>query len=245
MTPGIVAPLVAIAVAMAVLWRWYRSKMAELQPDQRARPLPGARLTAEQLRRLSAPPWRVVPEVGGRLGQVDHVVIGPTGVIAIETIVVDRPAPDVATAAAGVGAAGSTSTPTTTSSSSSSAPHAAPVDPVDARRSRTAAGALARAGVDEVSARHGVRCELLAKVYWGAPQPDRPAVEPVADGVVAVEGQRLVEWLVGRPPGPLSAGLVDDVWRSMLVEIGRPDPGPSSARRTATDPASLPAPAQP
>jgi hypothetical protein len=51
------------------------------------------RLTAEALHRAPAPPWRVVYEVGGALGDVDHVIVGPPGVVAITTVVGDRPDP--------------------------------------------------------------------------------------------------------------------------------------------------------
>ena len=153
--------------------------------------MPGARLSADRLQHLTSPPWRVVYEVGGKLGDIDQVVIGPTGVIAIETVVGDRPQHS-----------GGPST-----------------DP-----QRVANAALARVAVDELTQRVGVRCQLHAKVFWGVPQPTQPAGIEVATGQVNVEGQRLEEWLISQPPGPLSASQVDQVWQTIVVGIGRPDP---------------------
>ena len=69
---------------------WYRRSMAEMTPSV-AKPVSGLRLTAEALHRAPSPPWRVVYEIGGTLGAADHIVVGPPGVIAITTLVADRP----------------------------------------------------------------------------------------------------------------------------------------------------------
>ncbi len=193
MNLDIVIPVVLIIAVMILLWRWYRSKMDDMKPAGETRPIPGARLTSERLHHLSSPPWRVVFEVGSHLGDVDHVVIGPTGVIAIQTVMTDRPDHD------GI------------------ASH----DP-----GRVASAAITRGDVDDITRRVGVPCSLLATVHWGTPLPDRPAADPVATGHVAVEGRRLEQWLIDRPPGPLTSEQVDRVWRSILVAIGRPDPLP-------------------
>jgi hypothetical protein len=132
-----------------------------------------------------------VYEVGGKLGGVDHVVIGPTGVIAIETIVVDRP------------------------------DH---VGPPSTDGQQVAGAAIARGAVDDLTRQVGVPCNILAKVFWGSPRPDRPSGIETVTGQVSVEGQRLVEWIVARPPGPLTPAQVDQVWQTVLVGIGRPDP---------------------
>ena len=190
----IVVPLVLVVGVMAGAFLWYRRKMADMAPDPTERALPGGRLTAERLATLKNPPWRVVFEVSGStLGSVDHVVIGPAGVIAVETLVMDRPVP---------------------STRESDPNHAHLV----------ARAAIARSEVDELTRRVGVPCDLLARVHWGTPSADRPAAEEIAAGVVSVEGQRLVEWLIERPPGPLSSAQVDQVWQAVLTGIGRPDP---------------------
>ena len=192
----ILVPVVLVGVVMFLFWTWYRRTISDLAPDQNERPLPGARLTAERLRNMRTPPWRVVYEIGpSALGDVDHVVIGPTGVIAIETVMADRPTP--AAIAEQVEAAG---------------PHL------------VANCAITRGEVEAVTEPVGVGCKLLARVYWGAPADDQPAAHPVTTGLVAVEGQRLEQWLMSLPPGPLSADRVDRVWQSVVTGIGRPDP---------------------
>jgi hypothetical protein len=89
---GIVIPLVVLAVVIVAGYIWYRRSMARMRPDE-TKPISGVRLTAEALHRES-PPWRVVYEIGGTLGGVDHVIIGPAGIIAITTVVADRPSPE-------------------------------------------------------------------------------------------------------------------------------------------------------
>jgi hypothetical protein len=188
---GVLLPLVAATVALVLFFLWYRRKLADLKPETEQRSLPGARLTAERLRRLASPPWRVVYEIGERhLGAVDHVVIGPTGVIAIETLMMNRP--DVAEGADGA--------------------------------QLVATAAIERGDVDDLTRAIGVPCNLLAKVYWGTAQPDLPAAIEVTTGLVAVDGHRLVDWLVGLPPGPLSPTRVDQVWHVVTTGVGRPDP---------------------
>lgn len=90
---GIVIPLIILPIVIVAVFVWYRRSMAALRPDG-DKPISGVRLTAESLHRLESPPWRVVYEIGGTLGGVDHVVIGAPGVIAISTAVADRPHPE-------------------------------------------------------------------------------------------------------------------------------------------------------
>lgn len=97
---GIVIPLIVLVVAIVGGYLWYRRSMAAMRPSE-AKPISGVRLTAEALHRLDSPPWRIVYEIGGALGGVDHVIVGPLGVIAITTIVGDRPDPQRLRAAAG------------------------------------------------------------------------------------------------------------------------------------------------
>ena len=188
---SILIPLVAMTAALILFYVWYQRKLADMKPDADSRSLPGARLTAERLRLLASPPWRVVYEINDRhLGAVDHVVVGPTGAIAIETLMLDRP-----TIVNGHG---------------------------DAQLIATAA--IERGDVDDLTRTVGVPCSVLAKVYWGAPQPDLPAALEVTTGLVAIDGHRLVDWLIGLPPGPLSPTQVDQVWQMVTTGIDRPDP---------------------
>ena len=191
MQPSVLIPLALLTCALVLFYAWYRRKISDMKPDADSRVLPGARLTAERLRLLAAPPWRVVYEIGDRhLGAVDHVVVGPTGAIAIETLMLDRPASD--------------------------ADHGSP--------QLIATAAIERGDVDDLTRTVGVPCNVLAKVYWGVPQPDLPAAIEVATGLVAVDGHRLVDWLVGLPPGPLSPAQIDQVWHVVTTGVGRPDP---------------------
>jgi hypothetical protein len=83
----------AILVLMVIAYTLYKRYIRSLEPDTNVRQVNGARLTSEHLRGLPTPPWRIVYEVGeDKLTGVDHVVIGPSGVIAVTTIMADRPA---------------------------------------------------------------------------------------------------------------------------------------------------------
>jgi hypothetical protein len=90
---GIIIPLILLPIAIILAFVWYRRSIANLRPTE-AKPVSGLRLTAEALHRAPTPPWRVVYEIGGALGGIDHVIVGPSGVTAITTVVADRPDPD-------------------------------------------------------------------------------------------------------------------------------------------------------
>ena len=90
MSSGIIIPLVVLPILVIGAFLWYRRSIAAMAPAE-SKPVSGVRLTAEALHRLPSPPWRVVYEIGGALGEIDHVVVGPAGVFAITTSVADRP----------------------------------------------------------------------------------------------------------------------------------------------------------
>ena len=139
---------------------------------------------------LPTPPWRFVFEISkDKLGGVDHVIIGPSGVIAVSTQILDRPV------------------------------LADCQDP-----QLVADAALMRGPVDELAKRAGLSCDVLAKVYWGAAQPERPAAVHSMHATLIVEGQRLDDWLFTLPPGPLAQAQIDLAWQTILTGIGRPDP---------------------
>ena len=198
---GIVISLVVLPIALIAAFTWYQRSMTALKPDE-TKPVSGTRLTAETLHRLDSPPWRIVYEIGGALGGVDHVVVGPPGVIVITTIVADRPKPEHLLATAG-----------------------------DAQL--TAEAAIERGPADELVRPAGVTCRLSARVFWGAPEADRPAFEEVAHGNHLVEGQRLMDWLTALDDGPLEDSTaeppiaqqqIDHAWQAIVMGIGRPDP---------------------
>lgn len=195
---GIVIPLVVLPVVIVAGYIWYRRSMARMRPDD-AKPISGVRLTAEALHRES-PPWRVVYEIGGALGGVDHVIIGPAGVIAITTVVADRPPSARLLEASG-------------------------------EAQLVSEAAVARGPVDEIARPSGISCRLSAKVFWGAPDPSRPAYDDVAYGSQLVEGQRIHEWLaaindpaIERDDALLDPAQIDLAWQSIVMGIGRPNP---------------------
>ena len=195
MSFGIIVPLIVLPIIIAGVFVWYRRSMSGLRPDE-AKPVSGLRLTAEALHRAPAPPWRIVYEVGGALGEVDHVVVGPSGVTAITTLVADRPDPD------------------------------------QLRSARSEAillseAAIARGPLDELLRAVVASCDQWARVYWGTPDPKRPAADDLVHGSRLVEGQRIEEWLAAldaNASSPLDARRVDEIWRTIVTGIGRPDP---------------------
>lgn len=197
-SPAVVVPVlvvIIVGVVMVLGWRWYRRTVADLGPEA-SPPVRGTRLTAEALRTLDSPPWRVVHEIGEHtLGPVDHVVVGPPGAIAIETSV-GEPLP-----------------------TSADLPDAHDAQAV-------AAAAIVRADVDELLHGSGVACGVLARVRWAASDSPDPSTVEVMPGVVAVQGARLVEWLDSLPAGDLTPSQIDLAWQRLAIGIGRPDPLP-------------------
>ncbi len=197
MSLGIIVPLIVLPILIIGAFVWYRRSIADMRPDA-AKPVSGLRLTAEALHRAPAPPWRVVYEIGGALGDVDHVLIGPAGVTAVSTVVADRPDPDQLRAARNEAIL-----------VSEAAIVRGPLDEL-----LRAAGAScdrwarvywgtpdsARPAADDVV--HGsVLVEGQRCDEWLAA-------------------------LIAQTPAPLDAGRVDTIWRTIATGIGRPDPLP-------------------
>lgn len=188
-----VAGVALIAISVAAR-RWLH-QLAQSADDREVRT---ARLTSEHLHRLPPPTWRLVLEIEHPdVPDVDQVVVGPCGVLAISTTLGDRPALD----------------------------RAVDDDPAGARAH--AAAAMMRAPVDDLVSAAGVSCHLLVHVYWGAPQLDLPAAIPVVDATFAVDGGRLDEWITSLPTDVLTPAEVDLAWHAVTTGIGRPDPLPS------------------
>lgn len=167
-----------------------------MSPDERfVRP---ARLTSEHLHRLPSPPWRLVLEIDHpNLPDLDQVVIGPAGILAISTVIGDRPALD----------------------------HPANDNPEGARATATAA--IMRAPIDDLVNIARLHCHQLVHVYWGAPEIDRPAALPIVHATVAVDGRRLDDWILSLPTDVLTPSQIDLAWHAITTGIGRPDPLPS------------------
>ena len=192
---GIVIPLVVLPIVLVGAFVWYRRSIANMAPSD-AMPVSGLRLTAEALHRTPSPPWRIVYEVSGALGEIDHVAIGPPGVIAITTVVADRPSPAALIEARGEAVL-------------------------------VSEAAISRGPIEELLRAVAVSCDLSARVFWGMPAPERPAAEPVVHGSALVEGQRLDDWLtaaITNAPVPLEQHRIDEIWSTIVIGIGRPDP---------------------
>jgi hypothetical protein len=181
------AVLAVVVVVGSVLYRrWKKDLTAPSGVDVDAM---AARLTGERLHRLGAP-WRVVYEVpADRLGGIDHVLVGPPGVIAFVSSMSARPQPD-------------------------GSPRAA----------RTAAAAVTRRTVDELAARVGHICDLLVNVHWSTGDPKRPLADDVAHRLIAIDGQRLEEWIATMTDIQLVPAQIDLVWQAIVTGIGRSDP---------------------
>jgi len=94
MGPGIIIPLVVVLILVPVVFVWAKRtfKDGTLEVDD-ALPAPATRLTSLSLRSLASPPWRVVYEIAhDKLGGIEHVLIGPAGVFALQTSMESLPA---------------------------------------------------------------------------------------------------------------------------------------------------------
>lgn len=87
MGPGIVIPVIILAIAVPVALTWAKNNLKSAGADSGGVVTPpSGRLTSNALRELPAPPWRVVYEIAeDRLGGIEHVLIGPGGVFAVQT----------------------------------------------------------------------------------------------------------------------------------------------------------------
>lgn len=95
MGPGIIVPVVVLAVAVPVALAIAKRKLKNPGAAAGApTPVPSARLTSNALRALPVPPWRVIYEIADdKLGGVEHVLIGPPGVFALQTSMEPLPPP--------------------------------------------------------------------------------------------------------------------------------------------------------
>ncbi|MEO6571287.1 MAG: hypothetical protein ABIO83_07030 [Ilumatobacteraceae bacterium] len=97
MGPSIILPVLLLAVLVPVVATWAkRTLKGDPGTGDDTATAPSARLTSTGLRGLPTPPWRVVHEIAGKLGGVQHVLIGPPGIYAVETTMEPLPAGPVA-----------------------------------------------------------------------------------------------------------------------------------------------------
>jgi hypothetical protein len=192
---GIVIPLIVLPILLAGAYVWYRRSLAGMRPDE-VTPISGVRLTAEALHRAPAPPWRIVYEVGGALGDIDHVVVGPPGVIAITTVVADRPDPARLRNASG--------------------------DAVLVSEAAIARGPLdellraAASSCDQWARVHWGTPDLARPaaddLVHGSVLVEGQRIDDWLAGMAAAAA------------APLDAPRIDAIWRTIVIGIGRPDP---------------------
>lgn len=192
---GIIIPLVVLPIVLVGAYAWYRRSIAAMKPNV-AKPVSGLRLTAEALHRLPSPPWRVVHEIGGTLGDVDHVIVGAPGVIAITTVVGDRPVP------------------------------AAPTDRLDdARRLGAAAIARAPVDdlARQVGQQCNLSATVHWGSPDPA-RPSFDVTAATVHLVEGQRIADWLDRLVDATPDTLDQPQIDAAWRSITMGIGRPDP---------------------
>jgi hypothetical protein len=194
---GIIVPLIVLPLVLVAAFTWYRRSIAGMRTDE-ARPVSGLRLTAEALHRAPSPPWRVVYEVGGALGDVDHVVVGPPGVIAITTVVADRPESDRLREASSEAMLVS-----------------------EAAVARGPLDELLRAASASCDRWARVHWGLPDS---GRPAADEVAHGSVL--VEGQRIDEWLSGMAAHADAPLDAARIDAIWRTVVIGIGRPDPLP-------------------
>lgn len=194
--PGIVIPLVALAILIPLAW-WAATKQlrAATTPRGGAEASPGAagaRLTSAALHRTVSPPWRVILEVPpGRLGDIEHVLIGPPGIFGVSTVL--EPLPH--------------------SSATTTEPSAAEL----------AASAVARADLDDALERCALASDARVVVHWGRTDAQHHSLDS-GFATIAVDGNRLADWIAAMEHNRLSSPQIDLAWQTVCLAIGRPDP---------------------
>jgi hypothetical protein len=100
--PGIIIPIVLLAIAVPAGFVWAKKlKTGGASPSVESPTAAGTRLTSAALRDLASPPWRIVYEIAEeKLDGIEHVIIGPAGVFAVQTSMDPLPAPRVEPASA-------------------------------------------------------------------------------------------------------------------------------------------------
>ncbi len=196
MSFGIIVPLILLPIILVVVFAWYRRSMTGLGTVE-SKPVSGLRLSAEALHR-APPPWRVVYEIGGALGEIDHVIVGPGGVTAITTVVADRPNPDVLLGAR-----------TEAVLVSEAAIARGPLDEL-LRAAAASCDHWARVywGTPDPN-RHAADGLVHGSVLVEGQRIDE-----------------WLSSLVDHASAPIDAQRIDEIWRTIVTGIGRPDPLP-------------------
>ncbi|MCB0965627.1 MAG: hypothetical protein KDB37_02230 [Ilumatobacter sp.] len=94
MGPGIIIPVVILAVVVPLGLTWAKKAFKDAPDRDTELASPTGRLTGGALRELPSPPWRVVYEIAeDKLGSTEHVLIGPAGIFAVRTSMSAMPTP--------------------------------------------------------------------------------------------------------------------------------------------------------
>jgi hypothetical protein len=100
MGPGIVIPIVVLVIIGPIVLLFARRRFKgipygdQLAPDRETAAI-ASRLTSGALRELASPPWRVIYEISPeKLGSIEHVIIGPSGVFGVRTSIDPLPTPN-------------------------------------------------------------------------------------------------------------------------------------------------------
>jgi hypothetical protein len=193
---GIIVPLILLPIIIVGVFAWYRRSMAALGTVE-VKPVSGLRLTAEALHRAGSP-WRVVYEVGGALGEIDHVVVGPAGVTAITTVVADRPDPELLRSA-----------------------RSEAILVSEAAIARGPLDELLRAAT--ASCDHWARVYWGTP---DPNRPSAEGLVHGSVLVEGQRIDEWLSSLVDHASAPLDAQRIDAIWRTVVIGIGRPDPLP-------------------
>jgi hypothetical protein len=195
MGPGIIIPLVVIAIVVPFAFVWARQRFKEPRTaDDELPTAPAVRLTSNALRALESPPWRVVYEIGReRMAGVGHVLAGPGGIFALVTSMDPLP-----------------------NSAADTAPHAVAAAAIMRGGLDDALRRCAMSSDRLVTVHWGANAgeaPLTIEVLPGVTAVNGRRLSDWAHDAAA-----------RRDGPPLSPAQVDLAWQTVLVAIGRPDP---------------------
>lgn len=152
--------------------------------------------TASELRKLRSRGWRVVNHVALTTSDIDHVLIGPGGIYAIET-----------------------------KWSARGWKIDASEDRVRRAAQQAYEGARQLRLWHEIK-KHGIAVVVPVVVFWGNGVDGRKgsATANVVDGVTFVPGPEASSWTNRLPSGVLSTSQVEAVWRELDLQVRSRDP---------------------
>lgn len=201
MGPGIIIPILAIAVVIPIAFALAKKYLKDAAASRADEPVvaPSARLTSNALRELSTPTWRVVYEIAeDKLGGPGHVLLGPAGIFAVQTSMDPMPP--------------------------------APEGPPDAHAVASAAIARGGLD-DALRRCAMTSDQLLVVHWGAPVDGAPIAVDTVPGSIAVDGrsltnwAERTVADIVADPERePLSPARVDLAWQTVTTAIGRPDP---------------------